>query len=108
MAVRRSSGAVTWRLGGRDGSAESFETLVRYAGAWGAVLGPACSTAYVVLVVDTAEKGCRAAPGMAGRRVARPRVMPVAGSLVSAAFVAVVLAGAAELGPAETAFASVD
>jgi hypothetical protein len=108
VAVRRASGTVKGRLGGRDGSAETFETLRRCAGAWCAVLGPAGSAAYVILVVDTAEKGCRPAPGMAGRRVARSRVMPVAGSLISAAFVAVVFAWAAELRPAETAFASVD
>jgi len=35
-------------------------------------------------------------------------VVPVAGSLVSATFVAVVFAWAAELSPTETAFASVD
>jgi len=66
VTVRRPSGTVTWRLGGRDGSAKAFEALRRRAGAWGAVLGPAGSAADVVLVVNTAQKGSRAAPGMPG------------------------------------------
>jgi hypothetical protein len=45
---------------------------------------------------------------MTGRRVARSRVVPVARPLVTAAFVSVVFAWAAELSPTETAFASVD
>ena len=102
------TGAATSRPGGQDRSAETLETLEGRAGAWRAVLGPAESAAYVILVVNAAKKGSRAAPDMTGWRVAVSRVVPVAGALVAATFVAIVFTGAAELRPPEAALPGVD